>query len=486
MANSQKIGMEQRMTLRLSQQQLRYVKLLELNAPEMEEAVERELEENPALEGERQPRTVGEGVVATEITNAYKRNPEDVTDFTAFTPDSGESLYDYLRQELSQRDLPEDLLRVADYVAGSLDSNGYLRRTPASLADDLTFTEGIPTDEAEIQAALAVIRDLEPFGVGASSLQECLEIQLEHLHPSADRDNALRIIREEFREFSLRHDNKVRAHLKLTEEEVRRATSLIRSLNPKPGAGIGSSPADSGNVIVPDFIVGRDDEGELQISLNNNLPELRIDESFASAAREMKEHAAQRNKERNGESKRAFILNRYNDARDFIKIVQKRQQTMMDVMTAIVSLQREYFETEDVYALRTMKIKDVAARTGLDVSVISRATTNKHVATPWGVFPLRFFFSDSVSDSAKSAPEEGSEENSDVLTNRKIEAEIRRLVETEDKRKPLSDEKIRALMEDAGYDVSRRTVAKYRDRIGIPVARLRKETLSGDKGKTKK
>lgn len=482
MANSQNIGLEQRTTLRLSRQQLRFVRLLEFNAPELDEAVERELEENPALEGERMPQgETGESPGAREDRELLRRmaanraGEGEMPDLQGVTPDSGESLYDYLRRELSQRDIPEEVRRVADYVAGSLDSNGYLRREPRSLADDLTFTEGIPTDEAEIRGALAVIRDLEPYGVGASSLQECLEIQLTHLAPSDDRDNALRIIREEFREFSMRHDNRLRTRLKMTEEEVRRATALIRTLNPKPGASVGSSAADNGNVIVPDFIVSRDEEGELNISLNNSIPELRVDESFAEAARALKEHSARRSDDRQDERNRAFILNRYNDARDFIKILRKRQQTMMDVMTAIVSLQREYFETEDVYTLRAMIIKDVAARTGLDVSVISRATANKHVATPWGVFPLRFFFSDSVSESARTEGDEGNEENPDVLTNRKIEAEIRRLVETEDKRHPLSDEKIRALMEAEGYDVSRRTVAKYRDRIGIPVARLRRE-----------
>lgn len=226
---------------------------------------------------------------------------------------------------------------------------------------------------------------------------------------------------------------------------------------------------------MPDFVVAPDEDGELVITVNNRIPELRIDETFSQAARTLKNKAEKRLESAEEEKNREFILSRYNDAREFIAILRRRQETLMTVMTAIVTIQKEYFETADLYRLRTMMLKDVSALTGLDFSVISRATANKHVATPWGIFPLRFFFSDSVSDSASRQDSSDDSEGTDVLTNRKIEARIRELVEKEDKRRPLSDERLRELIEEEGHEVSRRTIAKYRDRIGIPVARLRKE-----------
>ena len=296
--------------------------------------------------------------------------------------------------------------------------------------------------------------------MGAADLRECLRLQLVHLPQSQRRDDAIDIIDKQFEAFTMKHTHRIISGLKIDRERAKEDVDLILSLNPKPGAAV-NTDWDSANIIVPDLVVWNED-GNLSVALNNRIPELEIDRSFSEAVAEMEGQAKRRQKKGT-----ECITSRYNDARDFIRILKQRQETLMSVMTAIVKIQHDYFMTQDVYRLKPMMIKDISAITGLDLSVISRATNNKYVATPWGVFPLRFFFSDSIGD-------EG-DEPSDALTNRKIEAEIAALVEKEDKRHPLSDEKIRLEMEARGYDVSRRTVAKYRDRQGIPVARLRKE-----------
>lgn len=458
MASDQSLSLDQKTVMRLSTQQLRFVKLLEYTAPELEEAIDRELEENPALE------------IDEETSNSIDDSPqyryyapnnsgENVFDFSP--PDSGETLLDALLRQLSERTLTDEVRTTARYIIGNIDSNGYLRRPLQGIINDMSFGPGINVSAEDAEIALKTVRDFEPYGVGASDLQECLQLQLSHLQPSQERDDALNIINSQFEAFSMKHSHKIVSALKISQERVRRAVALIRTLNPKPGATYASS-FDEVNVIVPDLNVNVED-GEISISTNNRIPDLTIDKTFSEAVSELQKNAEKRAKNNGNE----FVLSRYNDARDFIKILRQRQETLINVMTAIVKIQKDYFLTQDIYRLKPMMIKDISALTGYDLSVVSRATTNKYVSTPWGVFPLRFFFSDSI----------GSENQNDgeTLTNRKIEAEISKLVENEDKKHPLSDEKIRLEMLNKGYDVSRRTVAKYRDRVGIPVARLRKE-----------
>lgn len=468
MASDQSLTLDQKLSMRLSAQQLRYVKLLEMTEPELEEAVRREQEENPALESLEPPEA--DSAPAENNNPAYRyeaRNttPADFADYDFSPPDHGETLYDALRRQLSERTMPPRIAEAADYIIGSLDSNGYLRRPLRSLVDDMAFGPGIEISEKEAREALDVVQSLEPYGVGAADLRECLRLQLLHIPESEVRDRALRIVDDQFEALSMRHTHRIISALRITQAEAKEAIDLIVSLNPKPGASFGTS-TDTATTIIPDLIIDNEG-GELTLSVNSRIPDLNISDTFAEAVRRM-ESDSDRRKARKGQE---FILTRFNDARDFIRILRQRQQTLLDVMTAIMKIQQEYFATEDVYRLKPMMIKDIAALTGLDLSVISRATANKYVATPWGIFPLRFFFSDSIGE-----PDEDSEgDSTEILTNRKIEAEISRIVDEEDKRHPLSDEKIRLMMEERGYDVSRRTVAKYRDRLDIPVARLRKD-----------
>jgi len=459
MDSNQTLSLDQRLSMRLSAQQLRFVKLLELTAPELEDAIDKELEDNPALEAIDNADNA-EDTIPRYRYEARNSSPDDYSDYDFSPADSEESLYDFLLRQLSERDLPEKVDQAARYIIGSLDSNGYLRRTLNSLVNDMAFGPGINVSQAEAEEALKAVQKLEPYGVGATSLQECLRLQLKHLPDSQTRADALDIIDSQFEAFSMKHTHRIISGLKIDKERVKDAINLILTLNPKPGASIDSS-ADNANVIVPDLIISNDD-GHLSVALNNRIPELAIDKTFSEAVREM-----ENGKRKKGKKGLEFVTTRYNDARDFIRILRQRQETLLNVMTAIMKIQREYFMTEDVYRLKPMMIKDISALTGYDLSVISRATTNKFVQTPWGVFPLRFFFSDSIGDEGDDA--------SEALTNRKIEAEIASIVDGEDKKHPLSDERIRQMMESRGYEVSRRTVAKYRDRQGIPVARLRKE-----------
>lgn len=452
---SQNLELTQRLTTRLSQQQLRFVRLLEANAPELDEAVERELEDNPALGVEEE--TSEEDTRRYPLYTPPRRAAED----TQFSPaDESETLYDQLLAQLSERRLSVNVETTARFIIGNLDSNGYLRRTLPEIIDDLAFGPGIEVTMQEAEEALRAVRSLDPPGIGATDLKDCLRMQLAAMPESEERDTALRIIDHAFEAFTMKHKHRIMSALHISDAEATRAIELIRSLNPKPGATLGHDPAEAANVIIPDFVINIED-GQINIALNNRIPELRIEESFESAMKNLERDS--RGKPKAGGE---FIVTRYNDARDFMRILAQRQQTMMTVMTAIVDVQKEYFLTEDVYRLKPMMIKTLAEKTGLDLSVISRVTSNKFVSLPWGIFPLRFFFSDSIGDE---------KEGSEAATNRKIEASITALIEAEDKRHPLSDRKIMEEMQAQGYDLSRRTVAKYRDRQGIPVARLRKE-----------
>lgn len=459
MPSDQNLSLDQRLTMRLSAQQLRFVRLLEFNAPELEEAIERELEDNPALEAVERPEPQDPAIpyYRTVVNNT---SPDDFSDYDFSPADNNENLYDSLLRQLSERELTERVRETAKYIIGNLDGNGYLRRDINGIINDMAFGPGIEIPENDAIEALETVKELEPYGVGASDLRECLLIQLRHLPVSETRDDAIRIIDTQFEAFSMKHTHRIISGLKLDKERVKSAIDLILTLNPKPGASLNSESANT-NIIIPDLIINNED-GIFSISTNNRIPELAIEQTFSEAVRELEEKRGRKTKKGS-----EFVTTRVNDARDFIRILSQRQDTLMTVMSAIMKIQENYFRTQDVYQLKPMMIKDISAMTGLDLSVISRATNNKYVATPWGMFPLRFFFSDSIGEEGGEAAE--------TLTNRKIEAEISQLVEQEDKRHPLSDEKIRQEMEARGYDVSRRTVAKYRDRQGIPVARLRKE-----------
>lgn len=480
MAQNSSLTMTQRQRQFLAQQQIRLARLLELSAPELEEAVERQLEENPALEAVNDEETqlaTDDGSrfreTAEEVQNADYASKEEIPFYRyeannrsadddrrrPVQPDNSRSLYEILLRQLRQRKLPEKINDIAEYIIGNVDSNGYLRRTPVGIADDILFTYGVEVSEEEVNRALEAVHSLEPYGIGAADLRECLLIQLRHLPASETRDDAFRIIDEAFEAFSMKHIHRIISSLRMGAKRVERAIALILTLNPKPGASLGNEPGSDAPQIIPDFIIDVID-GQITVSLNNRIPDLAISRSFEQAVADMERNAADRRKR---DKQRDFVFLHYNEARDFIKLLRQRQTTLFSVMTAIVQAQKEFFLTDDVHTLHPLGIKDIAAATGYDISVISRATANKYAATPRGVFPLRYFFSDSLG-------EEGEE-----FTAKSVQQVMQSLIDSEDKLHPLSDEKIKQMLVAMGFDVSRRTVAKYRDRMRIPVARLRKK-----------
>lgn len=504
--NDSRLELEQKLSQRLTQQQLRYVRLLELNAPEMDEAVEHELEANPALEAEDEEETTPttgaddgwDAATARRSRDTFLARRDSDADDRQFAPrDDSETLADVLERQVAERDVKPEVASVARYIIGNLDGNGWLTRSLPQMLTDMAVSHDMFVDDATGRNALELVRSLDPAGVGAESLADCLLLQLRRLPHSTVRQDAIDILTRFFREYSMRHSHKIISGLHISRERLDRANRLILSLNPKPGAPFGGNDATLAGVISPDFAISGS-EDQLTVQVLHRFPELSIEQSFAEAMRGME---GRRGRPKKGTE---FVASRFNDARDFIALVRLRQNTLMSVMTAILNHQRPYFESGDVYDLRPMTLRDLSEATGHDISYVSRATANKYVAMPWGeVLPLRSFFSGDINSGSSSpsphtdaakpgqtpenvdlsasssghAPEEAEETPSaaDALTNRQIQQSIADLVEAEDPHHPLSDEKLRRELLRKGYDVSRRTVAKYRDRSGIPVARLRKQ-----------
>jgi len=478
------LGQEQRLQQRLSPLQVRYVQLLEMNVPEVEDAVIRELEENPALEAEdpkdiQQLTDEGEhfSESAEQMQQADYRSSEDIPfsgnvaprqpadpgyDPLANMPDSGTTLYDYITQYLDEQKLEPDVAAVARYIAGCIDSNGYLRRPLRLIADDMAFNEGVELPMSVLEKGLQAIQRIEPAGIGAENLQQCLLLQLDRQPLSLASKDARRIVADYFEPFSMKHYHKIESALKMTPERLSNALSRIHALNPKPGAAIGSGSSTDAKAISPDCIVEEDDNGKFFISIPSNIPELHIVESFEEAFRHIEANKKQIDARHQDGYK--FAISRYNDARDFIRAISMRRQTLFAIFSAIVRLQQDYFRSlGDEHQLHPMALKDISRESGYDLSVISRATAGKYMLTPWGIKPLRFFFSERLGQGESQA------------SSRKIQAEIKRLISHEDKRHPLSDDRLCSILAEMGYTLSRRTTAKYRDRLGIPVARLRRE-----------
>ena len=478
MQESLRLTQEQKLVQRLSPMQVRYVRMLEMNSLEMDEAVRRELDDNQALaidDSVTERQQTEDGRDFTESSEELQRKDyaddddipyyrlntnnysSDSSGYDYIQPDNSETLYDNLCRQIDERDISEDVAQTAKYIIGNLDSNGWLQRDLMLIIDDLAFQHGIEVPENIARQALKEVRSLEPVGIGAKDLRDCLMLQLNALPATPNNYIARLIIADHFDEFSLKHFDRIRSLLKLDADTFQKALDTVLNLNPKPGASIGNSQTDNrSQQIIADFIIDIDDD-DIRITLNNNIPDLHIEESFENAVARMEANARKRQ-----EQGREFILSRYNDARDFIDALKLRQETLFAVISAIVKIQKEYFLTEDEHNLRPMALKDVAAITGYDISVISRSTANKYISTPWGILPLRFFFSEGVG------------EGDDEASAREIQAAIKQIIENEDKRRPLSDDLICRKLNEKGYDIRRRTVAKYRDRLGIPVARLRR------------
>ncbi len=478
--------LQQKLQQKLSPQQVQYFRLLELPAIELEERIKHELEDNPALEeGKELPNDfehADESVEDDFSTNETEldislgdyRNEDDIPEYKLREiseranrrediPFSvSQSLNEYLLQQLGLRKLPEKEMRIAEYIIGSIDSDGYLRRELLAITDDLIFQAGLDVDEQEIENVLTIIHDFDPAGVGARSLQECLLLQLKRKNVTSETKLAYVILSDYFDEFSRKHYEKIMRSLDVSEEMLKEAVHEIISLDPKPCSNWGGSLDTALSQIIPDFIV-ESINGELFLNMNSgDVPDLRISKEYA----DMFEDYMGNKENQTGKMRDAvmFVKQKLDAAQWFIDSIHQRHETLQRTMDAIILLQREFFLTGDEATLRPMILKDVAERAGYDISTISRVSNSKYVQTNFGIYPLKYFFSDSIQN-----------DSGEEITTREVKKIMKEYVDSEDKRKPLTDEELSAILKQKGYTIARRTVAKYREQMDIPVARLRKE-----------
>ena len=479
----------------LSPQQILVVKLLELPAVELEDRVRAELLENPALEEGREESSSTEEY-ADDETDGDHISAEDGgnTDYDSLSdylteddiPDyklqennrsKGEraeeipfsdstSFYETLKEQLGERSLTPHQQELAEYLIGSLDDDGLLRKSLDSICDELAIYSGIETTPQELESILHIIQDFEPAGLGARNLQECLLIQLRRKTTEQEAtpllQTEIQIIENCYDDFTRKRWDKIQQKLDISEEETTAAVKELCKLNPRPGASLGEVIGKNMQQIVPDFIVETYDDGTIHLSLNNrNVPELRMSRDFT----EMVEEHTKNKHNQSKESKEAlmFLKQKMDAAQGFIDAVKQRQQTLMTTMQAIIDLQRPFFLEGDESLLRPMILKDVAERTGLDISTISRVSNSKYVQTNFGIYPLKFFFNDGY------VTEDGEE-----MSVREIRKILKECIDGEDKKKPYTDDELTEILKQKGYPIARRTVAKYRQQLNIPVARLRK------------
>ena len=373
-----------------------------------------------------------------------------------------ESFYDQLMEQVGETELTDRQRDIIEYLIGSLDDDGLLRKPSDVISDELAIYHNIDATHEEIEHVMAVLQDFDPAGIGARSLQECLLIQISRRDDSKVKTLMQQVITDYFEAFTKKHWDKIQAALSLTDIQAEALFKELRKLNPRPGASMGETVGRSIQQITPDFIVDTQDDGTVTFTLNNGeVPELKVSQSFVDSMKEYqdnKEHLSRQTKEA-----LLYIKKKVDAAQGFIDAIKVRRHTLTVTMQAIIALQHQFFVDGDEASLRPMILKDVAEKTGLDLSTISRVSNSKYAQTRWGTFPLRHFFSDSY------VTESGEE-----LSTRQIKAALRDIVEAEDRQKPLNDDAIKAELAKRGYPIARRTVAKYREQLGIPIARLRR------------
>jgi len=480
MASSSKISLEQNQTQRLIPLQVRVGRLLEMNSLELEQEVKRALEELPALDvadNQQEDHPERSGDNANEEFNETAEQiqladyaPDDIPVFghsrgmqeswSNFAAEPEQTLAEVLSAQVKELDFGEVDSEIAKYIIGSIDSNGYMTRTVAAIAQDIAIQTGIDVEPGQVRSVWQAIRTLDPPGIGAVDLRDALLLQLRRKEYSEAVSDATEIVSDYFDLFSLKHYSKIQAQTGMSRERLQQAVSLIRMLNPKPGSILSSSPLEENfRHIIPDFKVDVED-GRLTLSLLNDIPSLTIEKTFSDDSSLVSSASPRGKKEA-----LAFLKIRRDEAKEFISLLHTRQQTLFRVMSAIVALQKDFFLTEDLSAIHPMILKDVAAMTGDDISVVSRTTANKYVATARGVYPLKIFFNERTKIGG----------DPDSASSREVANMLKEIIDSEDKTSPLPDEAIVELLKKRNLDIARRTVAKYRERLGIPVARLRKE-----------
>ena len=481
----QKLSLSQALLQKLSPQQIQFIKLLQIPTVELEARVKEEIEQNPALEeGTDEEMNTDESLdeysdegnldsdrefdidsyINQDDFSGYKMHGDgayasDEDDFqipvaTKFT------LIDSLYQQLSYLPLADEEYLIGSYMIGSIENDGYLRRSARGIVNDLALTQGIYTTEEQVNYLLTKIQTLEPAGIGARDLKECLLLQLSRKDSSNPYVKiALLIIANYFDEFSKKHFEKIQKKLGINDDDMRQVIQIITRLNPKPGAVEGDD--NRAHYLLPDFIL-HNQNGRLTVTLNTrNTPELRVNRTFA----EMIDTYTKGDKnDKNMREAITFVKQKLDAAKWFIDAIQQRQTTLLRTMNAILSLQREFFLEGDESKLRPMILKDVATIIEMDVSTVSRVVSIKTIQTDFGLYPLKFFFSEGIAtDSGEDA------------SSREVKNIMKELIESESKAKPLSDDKLEKILHQKGYNIARRTVAKYREQLNIPVARLRRQ-----------
>lgn len=479
--------LQQKLLQKLSPQQIQMIKLLEVPTLQIEQRIKKELEENPALEEGQEEEDIPS---EAEEDDQFEESDKDQEEFTLddyieedeipeyrlqannYSKDEdkrseipfsvGSSFHEHLESQLSLRDLTEKQKVLGEYILGNIDEDGYLRRELINIVDDLAFLQNVVTTEPELEEVLKIIQDLEPAGVGARTLRECLLLQIEKRDRSQPSMNlAYTILDSHFDEFTKRHYDKIVARLGITENELKAAIDEVLKLNPKPG-GVYSDPFNkTSQPIIPDFILELTEDG-FDLHLNSrNLPELRLSAAYSEML-----HSYSKDKSQKKEMKDAvmFVKQKIDSARWFIDAIKQRQNTLLLTMNAILEYQQEYFIDGDETRLKPMILKDVAEMTGLDISTVSRVANSKFIQTHFGIFPLKFFFSEGLQT-----------DSGEEVSTREIKRILQDCIENEQKRRPLTDERLTEILQEKGYQIARRTVAKYREQLNIPVARLRRE-----------
>lgn len=491
-------------TQTLSPQQVLQVRLLEMPVSELEQRVKNEIIENGALEesdhykdsddsyasdSEAQDEAYDSGDTGMEaysdlVSSPSKelkdalgdyRNSDEVPDYllrnypqndTMETIDYGDtiSFYEQMKEQMNECELTDKQKQLMEYLIGSLESDGLLKKSLSTIVDELEVYHNVHTTVEEVEQVLKMLQEFEPAGIGARNLQECLLIQIrrDERFNTPLKQKEYRVINQYFDEFTHKRWDKIQQKMKLTDQEVEALQKEIRKLNPRPGSSMGEVVGHNYRQIVPDFIVETEDDGTITMTLNQgDVPELKISDSFLDILKQYDQ-----NKQKISRSEKDALLytkQKVEKAQNFIDAIKQRRHTLTVTMQAIIDLQRPFFLEGDEMLLKPMILKDVAERTGLDISTISRVSNSKYVQTNYGVYPLKWFFSDGYTT------EDGQE-----IATRKIQSALKEIIEHEDKKKPLSDETLTQMLNQKGFPIARRTVAKYREQLGIPVARLRK------------
>ncbi len=476
----------QKLLQKLSPQQIQLMKLLQLPTIALEQRIKEEMELNPALE---------EGAETDEETNDFEEEnyddaPKDeesqrddfsISDYmdddegasyklkaNNVSPDEerkeipfsvGFSFQDMLESQLGLKDLDDHEYQIADYLIGNLDDDGYLRRDLGSIVDDIAFSQNITTTDAELETLLKVIQEFDPAGVGARDLRECLLIQLYRRTPRTHIvELATKVVDEQMEEFSKKHYDKILKKLEMDDDTLKDVIHEILKLNPRPGNSMADGQKSFQQVIA-DFTITNED-GELLLTLNSrNAPELRVNKTYSQM---LEQYSKEKNK--SGKEASMFVKQKLDGAKWFIDAIQQRNQTLLYTMNAIMEYQKEYFLEGDETRLKPMILKDIAEKVGLDISTVSRVANSKYVQTSFGTFLLKSFFSESLST-----------DSGEEVSTREVKKILKDCIEAESKKKPLTDDKLTKILKEKGYNIARRTIAKYREQLDIPVARLRKE-----------